>query len=283
MLPFLLGLTMLSSVTQNCLFNRASKRDLPTNDHICYFNTIISIVCVALFGIILLGGKLSLFTALIGVIFGVMTALRNIYYMRALANGPMNITLMIATSSTIIPTMSGIFFGERFSFAKLLLVFVLIGFIYISLGVSKDSKINKKWFLFAMLAFVTQGLIGVLQKVHQTSEYRGEASGFLFIAFILACIFNRLRVRVKVKELKFQKRHFIFACICGLCTFCMNYLNLKMSGLLPSQLFFPLVNGGSMVLSQIMSVVIFKEIPTKKQLVGLAGGLGTLIAICLVK
>lgn len=283
MLPFLLGLTMLSSVTQNCLFNTASKRDLTTNNHICYFNAIISFVCIVLFGIMLLGGKLSLFTALLGVIFGVMTALRNVYNMQALANGPMNITLMITTSSTIIPTMSGIFFGEKFSLAKLLLVFVLIGFIYIALGKSKDSKINKKWFLFAMLTFFTQGLIGVLQKIHQTSVYKDEASGFLFIAFILACIFNRMRVRVKVKELNFKKKNILFAVICGLCTFCMNYLNLKMSGLLPSQLFFPLVNGGSMVLSQIMSVVIFKEIPTKKQVVGLVGGLGTLIAICLVK
>lgn len=38
-----------------------------------------------------------------------------------------------------------------------------------------------------------------------------------------------------------------------------------------------------MVLSQIMSVVIFKEIPTKKQVVGLVGGIATLIAICIVK
>ena len=63
----------------------------------------------------------------------------------------------------------------------------------------------------------------------------------------------------------------------------MNYLNLKLAGILPSQLFFPLVNGGSMVLSQMMSVVIFKEMPTKKQLIGLIGGICSLIAICLVK
>ena len=44
-----------------------------------------------------------------------------------------------------------------------------------------------------------------------------------------------------------------------------------------------LVLGRRLVLSQIMSVVMFKEIPTKKQIVGLAGGIATLIAICIVK
>ena len=63
----------------------------------------------------------------------------------------------------------------------------------------------------------------------------------------------------------------------------MNYINLKLSGLLPSQLFFPLVNGSAIVLSSLSSVFIFKERITKKQVVGLVGGLLSLIAICLVK
>lgn len=283
MLPFLLGLSILSSVTQNCIFNRVSKKDLATSSHIYYFNTITSFICLLIFGTMLLFGKISLFTVLLGVVFGVMTALRNVYNMKALAVGPMNITLMITTSSTIIPTLSGVFFGERFSLTKLALVFVLIAFIYLSLQNGEQKAMNKKWFLFVMLTFFTQGLVGVLQKVHQNSVYREEASGFLFVTFLLACLFNRSRVKEKVKELNFGKKQILFALICGLCTFTMNFLNLKLAGVLPSQIFFPVVNGGSMVLSQIMSVVMFKEIPTKKQIVGLAGGIATLIAICIVK
>ncbi|MBE7044858.1 MAG: hypothetical protein E7397_04960 [Ruminococcaceae bacterium] len=283
MIVFLLILTLMSSVTQNCLFNKVSKKDLKTSNHIYYFNTCISLVCILLFGAMLLKGTLSLFTVLLGVIFGVMTALRNVYNMQTLANGPMNITLLITTSSTIIPTLSGIFFGEQFSVVKLVFVFILIGFIYISLECDKNSGINKKWFIFAMLTFISQGLVGVLQKVHQASAYKEEASGFLFIAFIIAYIYNRFRVGGNVKELCFKRKHIFWATICGLCTFCMNFLNLKLAGILPSQLFFPLVNGGSMVLSQIMSVIIFKEIPSKKQVIGLVGGICSLIAICIIK
>lgn len=276
-------LTLASSVTQNCIFNKVSKKDLKTSNAVYHFNSLVSLVCVLTFGVLLLKGKLSLFTVLLGVVFGVLTALRNLYSIRALANGPMNITLLITTSSTIIPTLSGAFLGEPFSAGKLVAVFVLLGFIYISLKKDEDSETNRKWLTFALLAFLSQGLVGVLQKVHQTSFHKDETGGFLFVAFVLAFIYNRIMITEKNRALKLKKTTVLFAAICGVCTFCMNYLNLKLAGMLPSQLFFPLVNGGSMLLSQIMSVAIFKEMPSRKQLVGLLGGMCTLIVICVIK
>jgi len=74
----------------------------------------------------------------------------------------------------------------------------------------------------------------------------------------------------------------IIGLICGGCSFGMNYINLKLSGLLPSQLFFPLVNGSAIVLSSLMSVIIFREKLSKRQTVGLIGGIVSLVAICLV-
>ena len=62
----------------------------------------------------------------------------------------------------------------------------------------------------------------------------------------------------------------------------MNYLNLVLSGMLPSQLMFPLVNGSSIIISTLISVFLFKETLTKKQLIGVCGGISSLIAICLL-
>lgn len=214
--------------------------------------------------------------------FGVVTALGSFYKMLALSNGPMNITLLVTTSSMIIPTLSGIFFGETFSFAKLCVVFVLIGFIYLSIQKSNDVKINKKWILCTVLAFVFLGAVGVLQKIHQTSAHKSEVSGFLFISFIFAIIFSVLRNKGFDKTISLSKKTIFFSLICGGCTFAMNYINLKLSGLLPSQLFFPLVNGSAIVLSSIVSVTFFKEKLSKRQTIGLIGGIISLIAICLV-
>lgn len=271
-----------SMVLKNGLFNVTCKKDLSTNDHKNRFNMIMYAVCILLFGIGMIGGTISWFTVLLGVLFGVVTALSNLYMMNALSEGPMHITLLITTSSMIIPTMSGVFFGEGFSPYKLIAVAVLIGFIYLSLGNGDGKKINGKWFLFVSLAFIFQGSIGVLQKVHQASEYKGELNAFLFVAFIFSLIYSRVRAKKSFKALGFKKKHVIIAVVCGICVYAMNILNLHLSGVLPSQVFFPLVNGSSIVLTSLMSVVIFKERLSKKQLVGLCGGILSLIAICLL-
>ena len=231
---------------------------------------------------LLLKEKISVYTVLLGLLFGVVTALSNLFKMLSLSNGPMNITLLVTTSSMIIPTMSGIFFGEVFSLAKLCMVLILIAFIYLSVRKSDDTKINKKWFLFCVLAFLFQGTVGVLQKIHQNSVHKTEVSGFLFIAFICAIIFCFLRSRGSDQKITLDKMTVFIGLICGGCTFGMNYINLKLSGLVPSQLFFPLINGSAIVLSSIMSVIIFKERLSKRQTIGLVGGIISLIAICLV-
>ncbi len=271
-----------SMVLQNCLFNNVCKKHLHTNDHIYRFNMITYGVCILLLAFFVLNSGISLYTIALALVFGVFTALSNLYKMLSLSTGPMHITLLITTSSMIIPTMSGIFFGEHFSMQKLIIVIVLIFFIYISLGKAEDTKINKKWVIFCLLAFIFQGGIGVLQKIHQNSVYKDEANGFLLVAFICSLIYSRIRAKKSFKEVRFGKKHILLAIVCGVCTYAMNILNLKLSGLLPSQLFFPLVNGSAIVLSSLFSVLIFKEKISRKQLVGLCGGILSLIAICIV-
>ena len=274
-------LSISSVVLQNGIFNSVCKKHLKTNDDIYQFNIFVYAVCILIFGILTLNGSLSLYTVLLGVLFGVVTALSNLYKMLALSKGPMHITLLITTSSMIIPTLSGVFFGEKFSLFKLLLVLILIYFIYLSIGKSKEGKINKSWGIYCLLAFILIGSIGVIQKIHQTSSHKSEISGFLFVSFFISLIISGLRVKDK-KNFKDKKNLIPLAMICGGCTFSMNYINLKLSGLLPSQLFFPLVNGSAIILSSLMSVIVFKERLSKKQTVGLVGGIICLIAICLV-
>ena len=275
-------LSVSSMVLQNCLFNKVCKKELKTSESVYMFNSLVFTVCAVLFGIGLIGGHVSLFTILFGVLFGIITALANLYKMLSLGAGPMHITLLITTSSMIIPTMSGVFFGETFSIPKLIAVFVLIFFIYISLEKSESAPINKKWFLFCAVAFVLQGSIGVLQKIHQNSVYKSEINGLLFVSFVCSLIFSRIKASKATVKFNFNKKMLFLSIVCGVCAYTMNFINLKLSGLLPSQLFFPFVNGSAIVLSSIMSVVIFKEKISRKQAVGLCGGILSLIVICIV-
>lgn len=283
MIAFQIIISVASVVLQSCLFNSLCKKTLKTNNKIYSFISVMYVVCIVLFAIGAVRGHFSVYTITLGVLFGVVTALGNLYKMRALASGPMHITNLVTTSSMIIPAMSGIFFGEYFSIQKLIAVFVLIYFIYLSFGKTADAKANQKWMIYCILAALLQGSIGVLQKIHQSSAYKAEVNGFLLVAFICSFIYSRIMAGKPTEKTKFNVKLVIVAVICGICTYTMNVLNLRLSGLLPSQLFFPLVNGSTIVLNSIMSVVVFKESISRKQFVGLCGGIVTLIAICFIK
>ena len=284
MTTVLLTVTSITSmVLHNCVSNGMCKKELKTTDRMIFFNFLGYIVCILLFGICAISDGISLFTVGMGALFGIVTALNNFYKLSALSEGPMHLTLLITTSSMIIPTMSGVFFGEHFYAKKLIAVAFLIGFIYLSLGKSGDKKINKKWIVYCLLTFIFTGTVGVLQKIHQTSVHKGEVNSFLLVAFVFSLAYSRMRIKSKLCELKIGRKNIFFALICGLCIYTMNIINLKLSGMLPSQLFFPLVNGSSIVLSSVFSVVIFKEKITLLQTVGLIGGIASLIAICILK
>ena len=136
-------LSITSMVVQNSIYNSVSKKTLTTNGRLNKYNMLAFLVCIVLFGMFMFGESISLYTVLLGLVFGIATALSNLYRMMALSSGPMHITLLVTTSSMIIPTMSGVFFGEKFSLAKLVLVFVLIGFIYMSMNSKGGEKINR--------------------------------------------------------------------------------------------------------------------------------------------
>lgn len=209
--------------------------------------------------------------------------LSNFYKITALSKGPMHITILVTTSSMIIPAMSGVlFFKEAFSVGKLFAIMLLIVFIYVSLKKDKGSELNRQWTIYCILAFIFQGVVGIIQKVHQASVYKNELFVFLAVAFLFSFVFARLMSNGKKGKLEFSKTEYSYAFICGLCVFAMNFINLKLSGILPTQIFFPLVNGGAVVLTSIVSAVIFKEKMNRRQLVGIIGGLVSLILICIL-
>ena len=283
MTALFLVISISSMVLQNCLYTSFSKSAPRTKNEIYFFNVFSYGVCILCYSVLaIIQHSLSLFTVITGMIFGFLTLNSVANRMKALTIGPMNITLLITTSSMIIPTMSGVFFNEGFSPMKLCGVAVLLFFVYLALGTGNGKKFNKLWLFHTMLAFVCQGLIGVMQKVHQTSQYKNESAGFLLVAFIFSFVYSLIFLSKDVKNIKMENKFKIFSLVCGLFVFAMNFLNLTLSGMLPSQLMFPLVNGSSIIINIVVSVLFFKETLSRKQLIGVCGGIACLIAICLL-
>lgn len=277
-----LSVSMLSMVLQNGLFNSVSKSSLKDKADRFYLNSFIYLVCFLMFLILVFSDSFSMYSVGLGLLFGVVTMFSGYYKLSALSKGPMHITTLIISSSMIIPAMSGaVFFGEPFSLGKTFAIILLIFFIYISLKKDSNTNFCKGWLPCIILAFLLQGVIGILQKIHQISPHKDELVLFLATAFLFSFVFSMCLAKREKNIFEFKKREYWFAAICGVCTFAMNYINLKLSGLIPTQLFFPLVNGSSIILTALISIFIFKESVTKHQVIGLVGGLVSLVLICI--
>lgn len=271
-----------SVVVSNSFSNSVSKKTLKTQGDIFNFNAFMYIAALILLLFTSFGKPTSLYTVLMGLVFGLLTTVAGFFRFRALAIGPMHITILVTTCQMIIPTLSGaIMFGEPFSTGKFIAMISLIFFVYLSLDKSSTGKINTKWIIFCAICFFASGFIGIMQKLHQNSVHKDEIESFLAIAFACSFIYSAISAKRGECIAHFGVKEYILAIVCGICVFINNIFNLELSGVLPSQLFFPVVNGVPLVLSSIVAIVIFKEKITLVQGIGLAGGIVSLVALCL--
>ena len=277
----LLSISIIAVVVMNCLSNYVGKKYILDKKDSYVFNVIQYLVPFIIFLCISLTQKVSLFSVVFGILFGFVTVLSGTSKLIALSIGPMYITNLIYTSSMIIPTVSGVFFGEKLSMLKIVFIVLLICFLFITtFKRGKDKNFNVKWLFFSFAGFLFCGTIGVLQKVFRATEYGDQTSPFLASAFFVSFLYSLIMSRGKSE--KRNKNFFVTAIICGVCVYLCNHINLYLSGIVESQLFFPLVNGIPLVLCSILAFTVFKEKFRPVQLIGLIGGIMCLVLICFV-
>ncbi len=241
-------------------------------------------------------GGVSVFTALLGVLFGVITALQGIANIAALQCGPMSYTSVIISFSTLISALSGVlFFHETLGWAQIVgILLMLVSFVLATEQRTGEKHATGRWLGLCLVAFLATGGIGILQKVHQSSAHKDELSAFLILAFtvssLLCFVFSLIlkrrertqKVEKETKQMTSAQRWLLLAtmAISGGCVAVNNKFNLYLSGVMESAVFFPIVNGGGLVLATLAALIIFRERLSKKQWVGILFGITSVVFLC---
>ena len=224
----------------------------------------------------------SLFTLLTALAFGVISILLGLMGNKALQSGPMSLYNVLLSSSMLIPALSGaLFWSERL---RLSVVLGMAGMVIMILLTTKpqhhgSKTVSGRFLLFCLVAVLSNGMIGIMQKIHQSSDYRGELDAFLVIAFAVSAalplgLFLREKRAGAPFQVSFSPRRapFWLAVCCGICSALPNRINLYLSGVVDSAVFFPLVNGGGLLLSVLAAILLFRERPTILQYVSIGVG-----------
>ena len=277
------------------LRNDFCKKEIAGNADLNAFNAVSSILsAVTLAVIAAVSGALSMpsvYTLLLGVVFGLATALCAILNMKALESGPLSYTGVICSCAMVIPALSGLlFFGESVSASQYVgIVLMIVSFACAVDKQNDESGMNLKWMLLCLGSFLFSGSVGVMQKVHQTSPHKDELGVFLVIAFIVSAVFSAvLSVYYSKKECRKvtvmtggrMKKFVIVSIICGVGIALCNQINMFLAGVMESIIFYPVVNGAGMLLTSAAGLVIWRERFTKKQWVGFVMGAAAIFMLC---
>lgn len=291
-LYFLLFLSVFIDTFKNIYYNFFGKNLLKTNGDTVLFNVICCIGSAVFFAvsIFVMGDsiKVSAFSFLLSIVFAAVTVAAQYFGLLSMSLGPMSFSVLFTYLSAMIPTVFGCIYRQQMPAAHqwIGLILMVITFI-LSVDLSENSGMTVKWILTVAGSFLGMGLIGVFQTVHQVSEYAHEISGFLFWAFVFAFImFSLLYIpygvksrKNNVKREKYSGKDWALMLVTGIVIGAINLINLYLSGAMPSVIFFPIVNGGVIVLSGLASMFIFKEKLPPKKIAGLVIGI---IATCLI-
>ena len=275
-----------------------SKRITSSSKDYNLFNATVSIIAAIL--LFVLGGfdtRISSFTLIMGVLFGVITMSNTVLTSIAINLGPLSYSYVIIYSSTIITALSGyLFWDEPLTILKVIGIFLMfICCVFANQKESQNKKATAKWLLVCILNAFTSAGVGLMQKTHQSSAYREELNMFLVVAFFVSALASFVFfIAASFKKKSFAVEYngnltakklvsavVVIFVITGIGVSINNAFNLYLTGVVPSAIFFPIANGGIIVFNILVSFLFFREKLTGKQWLGLLFGISAIACLCI--
>lgn len=258
--------------------------------------TVLSLVVVVAI-MAALGGAQALTPAgyLIAFAFGVFFVLTLTTMTLAMNSGHMGITLLIQNSSLMVPTIYGmIVWGEKINLFKGLGILFILALLVLSAGddtAAAGSMKNwnrKRWLVLTGLAFFGDGVLGILQGMMSRASAETSSNTFTFWTSIFSIIvagalylFFRMRGQ-GAKLTQDRKDAAVFGGLIagiGVGTAGGNSFSILALTQLSGLVFFPLRQGGLVLVMWLVGILLYKEKITRRGLIMLATGMLGLILI----
>lgn len=249
--------------------------------------TILSGVFSALIFLVINGFTINvtLFSIGMATLFSVMLTIYVFIGFGIMKNGNISLyTLFLMSGGMVIPYVYGVLFlEEKLNFARILgLILILAAIVLFNLN--KVSK-NKKQLVLCFLVFLLNGAVSALSKAHQVSvaSLTVSSSDFVFLVsiskiVISLLVFPFLKGEGK-EETKVPIKSVIWVVFVAAAADGLSYMLQLMGAVkLPATVLYPLVTGGTIILSSLVDLVLWKQRFSKKQYISVAiAFLGTLL------
>ena len=271
---------------KNIYYNYFGKNMMKGTRDTLLFNTVCCVGGVIYFVCRGADFSISSYSMIMAVIFGAVTVAAQYFGLLSMGLGPMSYSVLFTYLSMLIPTVFGVvYYGATTSVLQIIgIVLMLVTFV-LSCELKGDTKVSIKWLLAAFGSFLGWGLVGVCQQLHQNSQYANELTGFLLWTFIFSTVFFAIltafskKDKGKSDEGKLKVSAIVLMLFTGAAIGAINEINLYLSGAMNPIIFFPIVNGGVILLSGIAAIAVFREKLSVKQWLGLTAGFASIMCL----
>lgn len=132
----------------------------------------------------------------------------------------------------------------------------------------EKTKVNVKWVIFLVMAFVGNGMCSTIQKFQQLNSAGLYKNEFMIIALAISALTMFVVSFFAEKSKSDLKLLVKYSVPNGLFNGAVNFLILVLTGLIPNAILFPSVSAGGIALSCIMAILIYKEKLSLQQKIG---------------
>lgn len=241
-----------------------------------FYMFLVAFIVVLLAGISNLG-SVSIQTIIMAVVYGLFLVFGQVFLIKAMDIGEVSISTLFYSCGFLIPTFVSIYvYNESLKLLQVIgVILILVSFV---ISVERTKKGTLKWFVFAILALLCNGMVGLTQKIFRMSSFSNEQNAFMIIAFLVGTIITFFIMPKRFNVL--PSKGFLKTVLgSGLMLGLVNAINVYISGVLPGIIVFPSVNGGAIIVSAILARIFMKEKISFKKKIGIVIGV---FAICLI-
>ena len=199
----------------------------------------------------------------------------------SIASGSLAVSSLVMSYSLIIPTLYGIIFlkDSLKPTAYIGIALLLVSLYFINM--KKESTIfSFKWLIYLAIGFVGNGMCSTIQKMQQLKFEGAYKNEFMVVALLVVFVMLMAIVLIRKGDLKAQfKDCRIYGPLNGIANGATNLLVMILTGLIPTAILFPSISAGGIAIMFFVSVFVYKEKLSKKQMIGYVVGMLSVILL----
>lgn len=274
----LMTISIMFSVMNACVLRKYGKVNKKEYNPFL-FNAGVSVVWVVIMLMMLFfsDDRISRGAVIYGAVYGAILFAFLFFKTQAMATGPVSLSTLIASCAFVIATGFGVVYAkESVSTMQVIGMILLLVSLVMCVNPQKSGeKLSVGWLCYCLGFFLAGGFVGILYRLFGASSSSKDVEVMLLTAATVSLLLFAVTgvIAAKTKEnIKPDKKVVIFMLLSGIASCAYIRMNLSLANVIPSVIFFPVSNGGMVILSTIIGQMVFKEKLNTLQLFGIAVG-----------